>query len=114
DLRLDDSRTVVVTVKDHVPVLVVNGKTAQDRFERAGDYLAMALNPFPKGQTPAFVVLRPKVVSPAQFSDANQIILTDYDCVYLCDVGTLSANEVRRLDTFVRRGGGLVVTAGDN
>src|SRR5262249_25656314 len=37
-----------------------------------------------------------------------------FDCVYLCDVGTLSGGEIRRLDAFVRRGGGLVVTAGDN
>jgi hypothetical protein len=114
DLRLDDSRTAVVTVKDHVPVLVVNGKSALDRFDRATTYLTMSLNPFPKDRTPAFVVLRPRVVSPAQFSDANQTSLADYDCVFLCDAGPVGAGEVRRLDTFVRRGGGLVVTAGDN
>jgi hypothetical protein len=114
DLRQDDSRTVVVMVKDHVPVLIVNGKPALDRFDRAGQYLSMSLNPFPKDRTPAFVVLRPRMVTPAQFSDANQTNLGDYDCVYLCDVGPLGAGEVRRLDSFVRRGGGLVVTAGDN
>ena len=114
DLRLDDSRTVVVTVKDYVPVLVVNGKSALDRFDRATTYLTMSLNPFPKERTPAFVVLRPRVVSPAQFSDANLTNLGDYDCVFLCDAGPVGGGEVRRLDTFVRRGGGLVVTAGDN
>ena len=114
DLHLDDSRTVVVTVNDNVPVLVVNGKPALDRFERATEYLTMSLNPFPKEHTPAFVVLRPRVVSPAQFADANQANLSDYDCVFLCDVGALGAGEIRRLDSFVRRGGGLVVSAGDN
>jgi hypothetical protein len=114
ELRQDDSRTVIVTVKDHVAVLVVDGKPSPQRFDRAGEYLAFALNPWPANKAPAFAVLRPKVVSLAQFSDANQTRLGDYDCVFLCDVGPLAAGEVRRLEGHVRKGGGLVVSCGDN
>jgi hypothetical protein len=125
ELPLDDTRTVIVTVKDAVGVLVVNGKASLERFERATDYLAFALNPFvtlspatgrpPSGEAQSGLTpFRPHVVSMAQFADANQINLADYDCVYLCDVGQLSAAEVRRLEANVRRGAGLVVSAGDN
>jgi hypothetical protein len=114
DLPLDDSRTVIVTVKDTVPVLLVNGKPALDRFDRATEYLQIALNPFGKQSNAGLTPFRPKVVSVAQFADANQISLADYDCVFLCDIGQLSTAEVRRLEANVRRGAGMVFTAGDN
>ena len=114
DLRLDDTRTVIVTVKDTVPILLVNGKPSVDRFERATEYLAVALNPFGKQGGTGLTPFRPKVVSLAQFGDANQTNLADFDCVFLCDVGQLSTTEVRRLEANVRRGAGLVVSAGEN
>ncbi len=114
ELRLDDTRTVIVTVKDFVPVLIVNGKPAVDRFDRASEYLAVALNPFNKSNSAVFSPLKPRVVSVAQFGDANQTDLADYDCVFLCDVGQLSALEARRLEASVRRGAGLVIAAGEN
>jgi len=127
DLPLDDTRTVIVTVKDTVPVLLVNGKPALDRFDRAAEYLAFALNPFTSSLSPsgrgagvrgegnsALTPFRPKVVSVAQFADANQTNLADYDCVFLCDIGQFSTGEVRRLEANVRRGAGLVITCGDN
>jgi hypothetical protein len=114
DLRLDDSRSVIVTVKDTIPILLVDGKSSINRFERAAEYLGIALNPFGKGPQAVLAPFRPKVVSTALFADANQTNLADYDCVFLCDVGPLASTEVRRLEANVRRGAGLVVTAGDN
>jgi uncharacterized membrane protein len=114
ELRLDDKRTVIVQVKDTVPVLLVNGKSAPKPFDQAAEYLKFAINPIFKKGAPSVSPLRPKVVSLAQFSDANQTNLHDYDCVYLCDVGVLKESEVKRLEAYVRSGGGLVVTAGDN
>jgi hypothetical protein len=114
DLRLDNQRTVVVTVRDSVPVLLVDGKPSIDRFDRAAEYLALALNPFGKSSQAALTLFRPKLISAAQFADANQTNLSDYDCIFLCDVAPLSAGEVRRLEANVRRGAGLVVAVGDN
>ena len=48
-LEPDDFRTVIITVKDTIPVLVVNGKPAADAYDRATEYLRLALNPFPRG-----------------------------------------------------------------
>jgi hypothetical protein len=114
DLDIDDARTVIVTVKDTLPVLLVNGKSAvTDRFDKATEYLRLALNPYQKGHMPRTAALRPRVVSPSQFSDPAETNLTPYDCVFLCDVGRISTNEIARLEGHLRRGGGLVVSVGE-
>jgi hypothetical protein len=114
DLELDDARTAIVTVKDTIPVLLVNGKAAvADRFDKATGYLRLALNPYPKGQAPRTAPLRPRVVSPTQFADPADTNLIGYDCVFLCDVGRVGTNEIGRLEAHLRGGGGLVVALGE-
>jgi hypothetical protein len=114
DLEVDDARTVIVTVKDTIPILLVNGKAAvTDRFDKATEYLRLALNPYPKGHTPRTAPLRPRVASPTQFSDPADTNLTPYDCVFLCDVARISTNEIARLEAHLRRGGGVVFSLGE-
>lgn len=112
DLDLDNTRSAIITVKDTVPVMLVNGKPAADPFERATEFLEHALNPFQKGLVPRDVPARPKVLSVSQFADAGIGDLTPYDCVFFCDVPRLSAAEVKRLETHIRRGGGAVFILG--
>jgi hypothetical protein len=111
-LDLDDSRTAIIAVKDSVPVMLVNGKPAVELLDRATEWLKDALNPHPAHQTPRHVPVRPKVVNERDFADAGLGDLTPYDCVFLCDVPSLSTNEIRRLETHLRRGGGVVFTLG--
>jgi hypothetical protein len=111
-LELDDSRTVIVTVRDNVPVMLVNGKPAVELYDQATEWLKDALNPFETGLVPRDIPARPKIVSLAQFSDAALGDLTPYDCVFLCDVPLLDAGEVRRLETHLHRGGGVVFCLG--
>jgi hypothetical protein len=111
-LSLDDVRTVVVSVKDTVPVMLVNGKPAAVVYDRATEWLKDALNPFAAEQAPRHVAARPRVLSEAQFSDAGLGSLVPYDCVFLCDVARLTATEVHRLETHLQRGGGVVFCLG--
>ena len=113
DLEPDDARSVIVTVKDTIPVLLVGGKAAADPFERATEYLRLALNPFPPGNQPKFAPLRPKVISAAQFVDTTEGELAAFDCIFLCDVPQFGSGELRRLEGHLRRGGGIVVGLGD-
>jgi hypothetical protein len=113
-LDLDDVRSAVVTVKNSVPVMLVNGKPSADAFDRATEWLRLALNPFESGPAFGVVPAKPKVLSEVQFADAGLGDLTEYDCVYLCDVTRLGMPEIRRLETHVRRGGGVVVSLGDH
>jgi hypothetical protein len=113
DLEVDDSRTVIVPVKEGVPVMLVDGKPSSGEiYDRATEYLHDALNPYPQGPVPPTVVARPRRVIESQFADAAAGDLTPYDCVFFCDVPRFSATEVRRLETYVRRGGGVVICLG--
>src|SRR5437660_684518 len=92
--------------------MLVNGKPAAELYDRATEWLLDALNPFPSGQAPRNVPARPKIVDESQFADAALGDLTPYDCVFLCDVPRFGAGEVRRLETHLRRGGGVVFCLG--
>jgi hypothetical protein len=112
-LDVDDSRAVVVTVKDTIPVIVVNGKLAPSMFETATGFLRLALNPFGPGEERKTAPIRPRVLTQRQFADLSEDELKDVDCIYWCDVGQFGSPDLRRMETHVRRGGGLVFTMGD-
>ncbi len=114
DLELDDMRSAVVTVKNTVPVMLVNGKPAVEAFDRATRMAARRPQPVStSGVTPAHD-RRPvrKSLSQSQFADEGLGDLTPYDCVFLCDVPRFSLAEVRRLENHVRRGGSVVFCLG--
>src|SRR5262249_31301566 len=86
-LDLDDVRSAVLTVKETLPVVLVNGKSTAELYGRATEWLKDALNPFPSdGAVPRNVPARPRVLTVAQFADASLGDLSNYDCVFLCDV----------------------------
>jgi hypothetical protein len=114
DLELDDLHSAVVTVKNTVPVMLVNGKPAFEAFDRATEWLRVALNPYDEGAAPPTVAARPKVLSQSQFADEGLGDLMPYDCVFLCDVPRFGLAEVRRLENHVRRGGSVVFCLGPN
>jgi uncharacterized membrane protein len=113
DLEPDDTRTLIVPVKETVPVLLVNGEPSPDPFEQATEYVRMALNPFRGKLGRRLTPLEPRVMSVSQLADANESDLAGYDCIFVCDVGQLGPGEVRRLETHLRRGGGVVFSCGD-
>jgi hypothetical protein len=113
-LPLDDVRTLAVTVRDSIPVMLVNGKPSSERLERGSEWLSLSLYPFDEAQTVPGYPARPRTLSTTQFSDAGLGDLTKFDCVFLCDVPRLNGNEVARLETHLRRGGAVVIGLGPN
>jgi hypothetical protein len=118
-LDLDDARSAVVTVRSTVPVMLVNGKLVDGRpmgrlADDATEWLRIALNPFDTPAAPGNFPARPKVVTENEFNDAGAGDLTPFDCVFLCDVKQFTPAEVRRLETHLRRGGGVVFCLGDH
>ena len=114
-LQADDARRVVVSVKDKVEVLLVDGKPAARAFDRAATWLSTALDPYPDDASARDhdVTARPTVINEAKFADEGLGDLTPYDCVFLCDVPQVTDDEARRLLDHVRRGGGVVFVMGD-
>jgi uncharacterized membrane protein len=110
-LDLDDSRSLVVTVKDSIPVLLVEGKPAAERDEQATHHVAIALNP--GGSTPSPISpFRPKVITEAQFADRGLGDLDPYDCVFICDVARLTERKIIAIENYLRRGGGVIFSLG--
>ena len=60
-LEPDDGRTLIVRVKDTVPVLLVNGKPAVEEYDKATGYLRDALQPSENRPGFAESPVRPRV-----------------------------------------------------
>ena len=111
NLDVDDTRSILLRVRNTFPILLVNGKQAPELFDQATGWLRFALFPFEEGErVPANITARPRVIPTVQL---GSVALENYDAVVLCDVASLSEGEVKRLEAHVRRGGGLVVVMGD-
>lgn len=116
DLRLDDSRSLAVTVRDTIPVMVVNGKSSPDPLDRASGFLSRALNPDAERspESPADV----RVLTPREFQDAGLGDLfkpeAPTEVVFLCDLPTIGGNEAARLEAHLKRGGSVVIGLGPN
>ncbi len=100
DLAIDDARWLVVPVREEVRVLCVAGR------DGAARYVADALNPNPAGDSP----IRPVVVSEG---DLAELELSDFACVFLCNIGQLTSSEAERLVRYAVAGGGVVFFLGD-
>src|SRR5205823_6096401 len=108
-LMVDNVRSIRVRVQEALSALVVNGKAAREEFDRPGGFLALALAPT-RGTSPEEA--RVRSVSAAELADDSLVKLTDYSCVFLCDLPRPDAALVRRLDAYLRTGGGLVLFLG--
>jgi hypothetical protein len=111
-LEIDDSRAVILSVRDVAPVLLVNGKAGAERYEQATEWLKDALNPFPASIIPGLTPAQPRVISESSFADIGLGDLMNFDCVFVCDVSRLKSGTIRRLETYLRQGGGVVFCLG--
>jgi hypothetical protein len=99
-LSVDDSRWLVLPVREEIRVLCVAGR------EGAANYVADALNPNPQAPT----AIRPTIVSDGQLAELQ---FADFDCIFLCNVAELAPSEAARLTQYVAEGGGVVFFLGD-
>ncbi len=107
-LDVDNHRFLAIPVRDQVRVLCVDGRPSGARFKSATDFLAVALSP-PAGQRHRSRV-RAEVVGESALLDTD---LTNFDCVFLCDVAQFTEREANVLRSYLNFGGGLVFFLGD-
>jgi hypothetical protein len=99
--------------RKEIRALLVNGRPGKERFDQATAFLSAACEVFSKDSPPADGPrIRHKVISMKDFSALGAKDLDKWDCVFLCDAPRLSADEARRLEAFVRGGGGVVFCLG--
>lgn len=110
-LAADDSLYVTVAVQPRMPVLLVDGQGPQvPRRNSAAFYLRAAMLACGESQT-SEPAIRVDVISPDQLASQQ---LDGYRVVVLSAVRSLSLEDWRRIEDFIRRGGGVAVFLGDD
>jgi hypothetical protein len=99
-LEIDNSRWLVVPVRDEVRVLCIAGQNGAAR------YVADALNPDPAGDSP----IQPVIISEGDFADVD---LSDFNCVFVCNVAQFTPGEAQRLTRYAEAVGGIVFFLGN-
>lgn len=108
-LRVDDSRRLVIPVRDELQVLLVNGKSSGEPMGNATDFLKLALAPELPNRTPISPI-RPTVIREGELLGTD---LTRFDCVFLCNVAMLTDREAEVIRGYLEAGGGVVFCLGD-
>lgn len=99
-LPTDNQRWLSVPVRDGLRVLCVDGKPGASR------YVALALAPKSSGES----TIQPEIANESALIERD---LTQYDCIFLCNVARFGEDEAAVLRQYVNRGGGLVFFLGD-
>lgn len=105
-LPADDRAYSVLTVREAVRVLIINGEPSSDSYEDEVHLLRAAL-------APAGPISSGNAVTVVPADALATVRWADFDLVFLCNVARLGLREGEGLEQFIRRGGGVVVTLGD-
>ncbi|HUE17117.1 MAG TPA: BatA domain-containing protein [Planctomycetaceae bacterium] len=108
-LATDNQRWLSLPVAQRMNVLVVNGREGGRPADNASYYVQTVLAPSTSRESWSGAT-RPKVISEADLGAED---LSQYDCVFLCNVALVTPTEVALLQAYAEAGGGLVFTLGD-
>lgn len=102
-LQADNRRGAVLTVRDRVPVLLVNGRPSGQPWENATDLLRLALAPDDNSPFEPTVIPESELLSTP---------LAPFACVFLCDLALITDREARWLSDYLTQGGAVVICVG--
>ncbi|MEQ8764913.1 MAG: BatA domain-containing protein [Planctomycetota bacterium] len=114
-LQNDNQRSFAFEVREGIRVLIVSGdERIDDPFESEAYFLSGALDPSPSDDPERVeATFRPKVIDDTVF-DYGQETLSEYDVIVLANVPSIGEPKViESLEDFVRSGGSLWITLGD-
>jgi hypothetical protein len=103
-LDVDDSRTLAVDVKSALKALVIDGEPKDNPKDSETFAFVLALDP---GRQGLYFSVDVKTV---ELFNAEG--LDSYDFLVLANVQSLTSDRVEKIESFVRRGGGLFITLG--
>ncbi len=103
----NNTRQVGLQVQRALDVLIVAGPGAPESFNAPGSILELAMDPFPGTEKD---VIRVERFDAARFSAT---MLPGRSAVFFCQVPSLSSDQIRATDTFIREGGLAVFLLGD-
>jgi hypothetical protein len=96
-----------------IACLLVNGRPAKESLKKATIYLDVAVNPLGENEDlGGGLRIRKRVIERKAFGDLDQASLQNWSCIFLCDVPRFSDAEIKRLEGYVRGGGGVIICLG--
>ncbi len=101
----DNTRYVVADARDQIPVLLVNGDPRTVRHEDELYYVEAALRPGDRSDSGTTI----SVTTPDALAEVE---LGDFDVIVLANIPKLARQEVKRLDSWIQAGGGMLVALG--
>jgi hypothetical protein len=107
-LPADDRRTVAVRAIKEVKVLLVDGEPGSEPRDSEVFFLKNALVPVPPEAAPEYFIKTATITAP----ELSQARLDDYDAVVLANVSDFSEATVQTVESYLRRGGGLIIFPG--
>lgn len=108
-LPVDDTRRLVIPVRDELQVLLVNGKPSGEAMGNATDFLKLALAPELPNRT-QISAIRPTVIREGELLGTD---LSRFDCVFVCNVAMMTDREAEVLRSYLEAGGGVIFCLGD-
>jgi hypothetical protein len=107
-LPADDQRTVAVRAIKEVKVLLVDGEPGNEPRESEVFFLKNALVPVPPEAAADYFIKAIPITVP----ELSQARLDDFDCVVLANVSDFSDATLKSIESYLRRGGGLMIFPG--
>lgn len=107
-LDIDNQRFLALSVPQAIRALCVRGPYSVGPSGDEPNYLSLALAP--QGKDAAKARIQPDVADDGLLLDHR---LSDYDCLFLCDVPQFTASEAQALDAYLHTGGTVVFFLGD-
>jgi hypothetical protein len=110
-LSCDDKFYFDIEALEKIKVLLIDGDPGISSFSSETFYLGVALSPTSSGISAAQTPLVVKVVTLDELPEEK---LDNFSVIFLCNVGNVSTSLKEKLTSFVRNGGGVVFSLGDN
>jgi hypothetical protein len=107
-LPADDQRVAVVRAVEQVNVLLVDGEPGAETRDSEVFFLKNALVPVPPRARSDYFIQTTTVLA----RELSQTRLDDFDAVVLANVSALTDVTLRSIESYLRRGGGLIVFPG--
>ena len=108
-LVADNHRWLSVPVAPRMNILVVNGHEGGRPAENASYYVQTVLAPATSRESWSGAT-HPRVISESDLASED---LSQYDCIFLCNVALFTPTEATLLRSYAEAGGGIVFALGD-
>ncbi len=106
-LNGDNRRHYALEVLQKFPVLLVNGSPSAEPLKGATDFLAFAFSANLSSASASLV--EPTIIDYRSLAEQD---FSKFSAIALVDVPRLTADQITRLETFVRDGGGALIALG--